>query len=129
MTHEPYLTAVADALRNAGHIVIDVEAHPDALRAGAIELAVGHQPGLTSTTALVWHEEEGWALAAAGDDGLIRWAWPLGCDVLAEPAAVAAGLRALLAGDLTRGRLRTLPTLRDAAADDDGFEERLAAFA
>ncbi|GII86607.1 hypothetical protein Ssi03_45970 [Sphaerisporangium siamense] len=119
MEHEPYIRAVAEALRAADVPVASWHGNPDDPRNGAIILHLDD----TSETALVWDEERGWAHGTGRGDGRLNHLEWICDDVLPEPAEVVHAVRR------EEGHVRgyDLPWYRDSE-DGDDFHERLAAY-
>ncbi|MFB4294822.1 DUF6292 family protein [Nonomuraea sp. ATR24] len=125
--HEPYLKAVADAFNAAGLTVGDWFADANDPRDGCITLAEREADG--DQRHVAWHEEQGWfyGTSAEDDGGGIRSIWWICDDLLPSPAEVVAAVQLCIAGDHSQATLNH-GYYRDAE-DDDGFEERLLAYA
>lgn len=125
MMPEDYVRRVADALNEAGVAVAKWWIDPADPRDATIRVMDG-------SLALVWDEETGWRCGpfVAGEQGVrtqLARAVYLGTEVLPEPAAVVAALRASAASDAP---VRTTPTVYRSYRDlHDGFDSRLAAYA
>ncbi|GAA2778194.1 DUF6292 family protein [Saccharopolyspora taberi] len=123
--HEPYLEAVARALRSAGFRVAEWWGNPDDPRHGAIVLTTDAQRLM-----LLWHEETGWARGWERVEGRseptdLRES---SLDLLDEPQRVVAWVRSVLDGTNNDRHLLGLGTrFRDADDEDEDetFETQL----
>jgi hypothetical protein len=127
--HEPYLKAVVIDLDAAGLTVADWFADANDPRDGCITLAERDEDG--DEHCIAWHEEKGWFYGTSPEDGNgeIQGIWWICDDVLPDPAEVVTAVRQGIAGDFSKATL-SHGYYRDIDdEDDDGFEERLLAYA
>jgi hypothetical protein len=126
--HEPYMGAVVDALEAAGLEVKDWFADANDPRDGCIALAEGDEDG--AEYCIAWDEEKGWFYGTSpeGGHGEIQGIWWICDDVLPDPSDVVAAVRKCMAGDYSEATLDH-GYYRDFEDEDDGFEERLRAYA
>lgn len=131
--HEPYLAAVADALRQDGIAVEDYSAEPDDPRCGSVTIAA--QPSSRRfgdhLLVLVWHEETGWKRGTEDPDGhgQLRTLSDSPVDLLAAPTEIATWVRAVLAGtDNDQPLIGRGGYYRYFDDEDKGFEARLRAY-
>ncbi|MEU4578978.1 DUF6292 family protein [Nonomuraea sp. NPDC023979] len=127
--HEPYMEAVADAFDAAGLAVEDWHADANDPRDGCISLAERDADG--DQRHVAWHEEQGWFYGTSAEDGHgeIRNIWWICDDVLPEPADVVAAARRCIAGDHSQATIFHGYYRHFDDESDDGFEERLLAYA
>ncbi len=124
--HEPYMGAVADALEAAGLEVKEWFADANDPRDGCITLAEGDEDGDERNVA--WHEEKGWFYGISDERGEINTMRWICDDVLPDPADVVSAVRRCVAGDYSQASIEH-GYYRDFEDEDDGFEERLRAYA
>lgn len=123
--HAPYTDAVAHALEVAGIEVDGWFADANDPRDSCITLARS-KPGRQRVVA--WTEEKGWMYGTGPENDSLNAIYGICDGVLPEPAEVVEAVRRCLAGDFSSTDSYTAH-LRDSEDDEDGFEERLAAYA
>lgn len=122
--HEPYLTAVADALRAGGLDVTDVVANPDDPMNGAITVNdPGHRP-----LVLAWTEESGWYRGREGEGGVLDQLYDSPLDLLATPDDVVGWVRTVLDGTAADDRLVGHGGVFRNFDDEDDFADQLRAY-
>jgi hypothetical protein len=133
---EPYIAAVAEACTRAGLTVADYWSDDIDPRDGAIHLVTDAdadaEEDWEKSRTLGWDEERGWMYGEPknhhGELHNLLW---LGSGALPDPADIAEEARRVIRGELSREECRRLidwTRWRDQE-DEDGFEEKLAAYA
>lgn len=132
---EAYIAAVAEACTDAGLIVADYWTDDIDPRDGGITLVTKPEADAEEdwelSRTLGWDEERGWMYGEPKDHHgeLHNLLW-LGDGPLAEPAQIAEQAKSIITGTLSRedkGLMMEHVRWRDQE-DDDGFDERLAAY-
>lgn len=124
--HEPYMGAVVDALEAAGLEVKECFADANDPRDGCITLVGADEDGHERHVA--WDEEKGWFYGISDERGEIRTIWWICDDVLPDPDEVVSAVQRCAAGDYSQASLYH-GYYRDFEDENDGFEERLRAYA
>jgi hypothetical protein len=124
--HEPYMGAVVDALEAAGLDVKEWFADANDPRDGCITLLQRDEDGDERNVA--WHEEKGWFYGISDERGEINTIWWICDDVLPDPSDVVSAVQRCVAGDYSQASIDH-GYYRDFEDEDDGFEERLRAYA
>lgn len=123
--HEPYVNAVADALRAAGHAVTEVVANPDDPMNGAITI---DDPGRRPLV-LGWNEERGWFRGREAAHCVVVDLHDSPLDLLATPDDVVGWTRSVLDGTAKDSPIFGMGGLFRNFDDEDGFAARLAEYA
>lgn len=129
--HDYYIKAAAEALEAADIAVVDWNADLNDPRDGWIELGrdvTAAQYGAGNEVSLLWTEERGWSIGW-GREGTSRldWIHHLGTGVLPTPDDMVGVAKAAIKE--CPGHLDNGSVYRSFEDQDDGFEERLAAYA